>query len=179
MKKILMTMVALLTMTAAVAQQSDNKAERKAPKKPTPQEMTDRMASDLKLTDAQKAKVLSLNKEYEGVLGGPGMRGQRPDKGDFKKGDKKKGEFKKGDKKTDANTEATAQQGKRDGKRPELTDAQKQEMKQHMAKRQEYEGKLKEILSDDQYKSYQKQHHRGHGGPRGQRGQRADKAQQQ
>ena len=169
MKKIMMTMVALLTMTAAVAQQSDNKAERKAPKKPTPQEMTDRMASDLKLTDAQKAKVLSLNKEYEGVLGGPGMRGQRPDKGDFKKSDKK----------TDANTEATAQQGKRDGKRPELTDAQKQEMKQHMAKRQEYEGKLKEILTDDQYKSYQKQHRRGHGRHGGPRGQRPDKAQQQ
>lgn len=167
MKKIVMTMVALLAMTAAVAQQSDNNKERKAFKKPTPEEMTTRMAKDLNLTDAQKTKVQALNKEYEQVLGGPGMRGPRPDKGDGKSGDKKKGDVKK--KKTDANTEATAQDGKRDGKRPELTDAQKQEMKQHKAKRKEYDAKLKQILTDDQYKSYQQQHRRGHRGPRGQR----------
>lgn len=166
MKKIVMTMVALLAMTAAVAQQSDNNKERKAPKKPTPEEMTTRMAKDLNLTDEQKTKVQALNKEYEQVLGGPGFRGQRPPKGDFKKGDKKKGDVKK---KTDANTEASAQDGKRDGKRPELTDAQKQEMKQHRAKRKEYDAKLKQILTDDQYKSYQQQHRRGHRGPRGQR----------
>ena len=87
MKKIAMTMVALLTMTAAVAQNNEN-GERREFKKPTPEEMTNRMADQLKLDDKQKTKVLELNKEYEGVLmGGPGMgrgmgrgpRGPRPD----------------------------------------------------------------------------------------------------
>lgn len=42
------------------------------------------------------------------------------------------------------------------GPRPEKTEAQKTQMKQQQAKRQEYELKLKKILTDDQYKSYQK-----------------------
>ena len=63
MKKFLMTMVALLTMTAAVAQDNDNR-ERREFKKPTPEEMTNRMAEELNLDDQQKAKVLELNKEY-------------------------------------------------------------------------------------------------------------------
>ena len=82
MKKIVMTMVALLTMTAAVAQNNEN-GERRF-QRPTPEDQTNRMAEQLKLDDKQKAKVLELNKEYDGVLmGGPrmgrGHRGPRPD----------------------------------------------------------------------------------------------------
>ncbi len=158
----ILTMVAILSMTAAVAQQSDNKAERKAPKKPTPQEMTNRMAKDLNLNDAQKAKVLDLNKEYESVLGGPGMRGPRGPKPDGQTGA------------TESN-----QNAKQKGERPELpkmTDAQKKEMQQHKAKREEYNTKLKSILTEDQYKSYQKMHKRhGHGRGHG-NGHRSDKA---
>ena len=88
MKQIVMTMVALLTMTTAMAQNNEN-GKRPEFKKPTPEEMTNRMADQLKLDDKQKTKVLELNKEYENVLMGPGMgrgrgmgrgpRGQRPD----------------------------------------------------------------------------------------------------
>ena len=56
MKKIILVMMALLTMTTAMAQPSD----RKAPKKMTHQEMTTQMTSKLKLNDAQKAKVAAL-----------------------------------------------------------------------------------------------------------------------
>lgn len=63
MKKILLTMVALLSMTAVMAQDGDKK-ERRAPKMFTAEEMTDRMANDLELTAEQKAKVLDLNKEF-------------------------------------------------------------------------------------------------------------------
>ena len=134
MKKIFATMVALLAMTAAMAQQSDNK-ERRAPRKIDAQEMTDRMAKELNLDDAQKAKVLDLNKEYQDVLGGPGMgRGPRD--------------------------------GHHGHKRPELTEAQKAEMKQRMAKREEYDKKLKTILTDDQQKKLQEMHQRGGRGPR-------------
>jgi Spy/CpxP family protein refolding chaperone len=162
MKKIVMTMVALLTMTAAVAQNSDNNngRQRREFKKPTPEEMTNRMADQLKLDDKQKSKVLDLNKEYEGVLGGPGMgrgfgrgmRGQRPD----------------------AQSGATEQNGQQRPQMPQLTEEQRAQMKQMMEKRQEYDKKLKDILTDDQYKTYQQQRRGGRGGfgGRGQRGQR-------
>ena len=167
MKKIVMTMVALLTMTAAVAQNNENR-ERREFKKPTPEEMTNRMAESLKLDDKQKDKVLELNKEYEGVLmGGPGMgrgfgRGQRGPRPDGESGA----------------TQNNGQQRPRT-QLPELTDEQKAQMKQQMEKRQEYDKKLQKILTDEQYKTYQEQHQRrggrgGFGGPRGQRGPRPD-----
>ena len=47
-------------------------------------------------------------------------------------------------------------------------------MKAHHAKREEYDKKLKQILTDDQYKSWKKRHGR-HGGHRnGQRQQTAN-----
>ena len=158
MKKIVMTLVALLTMTAAVEQNNGN-GQRREFKKPTPEEMTNRMADQLKLDDKQKTKVLELNKEYEGVLGGPGMgrgfgRGQGGPGGP--------GGF----------------QGGQQGQRPELTEEQRAEMRkqmqQRMEQRQEYEKKLKDILTDDQYKTYQEQQQQrrgrgGFGGPRGRR----------
>ena len=161
MKKIVMTMVALLTMTAAVAQNNEN-GQRPEFKKPTPEEMTNRMADQLKLDDKQKSKVLDLNKEYESVLmggmgrgfgrgqGGPGFGG-----GGF--------------------------QGGQQGQRPQLTEEQRAEMQKQMQerqeKRQEYEKKLQKILTDDQYKTYQEQQQQrrgrgGFGGPGGPRGQR-------
>ena len=167
MKKIVMTMVALLTMTAAVAQDNERR-ERREFKKPTPEEMTNRMAESLKLDDKQKDKVLELNKEYESVLmGGPGMgrgfgRGQRGPRPDGESGA----------------TQNNGQQRPRP-QLPELTDEQKAQMKQQMEKRQEYDKKLQKILTDEQYKTYQEQHQRrggrgGFGGPRGQRGPRPD-----
>ena len=51
MKKIFLTMVALLSMTAMMAQnENGNNGERKAPKQLTPEEMTEKMATDLSLT---------------------------------------------------------------------------------------------------------------------------------
>lgn len=157
MKKIVLTMVALLSMTVVMAQ--DAKSERKAPKEPSAEEMTDRMANDLKLTDEQKAKVLELNKEYKDVLKAPRRpRGPRPD----------------------AQSGATQQEDQKDFKkgqrpeRPELTDEQKAKFKAHHAKRQEYDKKLKQILTDDQYKSWKKKHGR-HGRRDGKRPDKASK----
>lgn len=61
MKKIVLTMVALLTMTVAQAQSEDCKC--KAPKKMDPQEMVDRMAKDLNLTAEQKTKMQAVMKD--------------------------------------------------------------------------------------------------------------------
>lgn len=67
MKKMVMTLVALLTMTAAVAQNVDNN-ERRAPQPPTVEQMVEGMAKELNLTDEQKTKLIELNKDYEQKL---------------------------------------------------------------------------------------------------------------
>ena len=101
MKKIVLMMVALMTLTMAQAKTQPKASQKKM----THSEMTTQMTSKLKLSDAQKKKVAALNKEYESVLQGPGICNQK---------------------------------------------------KQQQVKRQEYELKLKKILTDDQYKSDQK-----------------------
>jgi Spy/CpxP family protein refolding chaperone len=111
MKKIALTMIALLTMTVAVAQDNEN-GERKAPRQMTPEMMTERMAKDLSLTDAQKTKVLALNKEYQEIFKGPRMGRPRPPKPQ-----------------ADAETAATQQQRPQRPERPQLTDEQKAQMK--------------------------------------------------
>ncbi len=129
MKKLIFTMVALLTMTVAMAQNSDNK---KSFKMPTPAEQTERMTKKLGLSADQAAKVKALNEAYQDLFKGKG-RGPRP-------------------------------QMNKDNKeeRPQLTDEMKQKMKAehqaHKAKRQEYETKLKAILTAEQYTAYQNMH---------------------
>ena len=105
MKKIVLMMVALMTLTMAQTMAKAKTQPNASQKKMTHSEMTTQMTSKLKLNDAQKKKVAALNKEYESVLQGPGICNQK---------------------------------------------------KQQQVKRQEYELKLKKILTDDQYKSYQK-----------------------
>ena len=157
MKKIVLAMVALLSMTVAVAQDSEKK-DGNAPQQPTPEEMVERMAKDLNLTADQKAKVLALNKEYQDVLRGPGMGPRRHHPEGRPDGDQKDKKDKKADK------------GERP-ERPELTDAQKAEMKARLEKRKEYDQKLQTILTAQQYKQWKKHHPRrggrGHGGRRG------------
>lgn len=173
MKKVVLTMVALLSMTMAVAQDKEKceckcspkecvccSKEGKAPKEMTPETMTECMAKCLSLTDAQKTKVLALNTEYKDVLAkGPRMGGPRHHKPQV-----------------DGETGATQQQRPERPEKPQLTDEQKAQMKANMEKRGEYNKKLKDILNDEQYEKYEKmnQRHgrhgnRGHGGPRGPR----------
>lgn len=140
MKKMILTLVVLLSMTAVQAQESDNNQQRRGPKKMTPAELTDRMAENLKLTDEQKTKVLKLNEEYEKVVGGPAIRPRRQ--------------------MADGESGATAKEGQQRPERPQLTDAQKEEMKKNFEQRKEYEQKLKEILTEDQYKQYQQSRQR-------------------
>jgi len=151
MKKILLTMVALLSLTAVQAQESDNKQQPqqfRGPRQMTPEQMTERMANDLKLTDEQKTKVLELNKEYEKVIAGPGMRGPRHQR-------------------PDGESSATAQNGQQRPERPQMTEEQRQEMQKRMEQRQEYDKKLKEILTEEQYKKYQKSRSQRRGFGRG------------
>lgn len=150
MKKVLLTMVALLSMTTMMAQ-NDEQGERKAPKQLTPEEMTEKMAKDFSLTDEQKTKVLALNKEYQDIHQahrGPRMGGPRPE-----------------GKKADGETGASEQ--KQRPERPQLTEEQRAEMQKQMERRREYDTKMKDILNANQYEKYQQQHRHGRRGPGG------------
>ena len=152
MKKFILTIVAALTMTAATAQEEKN--EQREPRQITPEAMTDRMAKQLELTDDQKAKVLELNKAYADMFKGPGMRPQRP------MGERR----------------ARPEGDNQERQRPQMTEEQKEAMKKMFEKREEYNTKLKDILTEAQmekYKSMNQRHGRGPGrGPRGNRGNR-------
>ena len=162
MKKMVLVLAAFLSVTVMMAQDNEKcecksqKHECKSQKQMTPECMTEKMAKDLSLTEEQKTKVLALNNEYKDVIGkGPRMGGQRPPK-------------------APADGETGASEQKQRPERPQLTDAQKKEMKAAKAKREEYQGKLKKILTDEQYKKYEKAQKRGHhgghhGGPKGPR----------
>lgn len=66
MKKIVLTVIAALTMPMAMAQSSNqqcNNGQRRGPRQLDATEMTEHMAKELNLTDSQKKKVLSLNKD--------------------------------------------------------------------------------------------------------------------
>ncbi len=175
MKKIVLTMLAIATFGTMMAQ--DNKeVEPRAPKKMTPEQVTERMTKDLDLNADQQAKVLDLNKEYEDVTGHPGMhkgpRGPRPGgmgrPENLKKADEAKKEVVKEKaeaKKVDGETGATNRPQRPE--RPQMTDAQRDEMKKRMERRKDYDGKLKEILTPEQFEKYQQQRQRHHHhGPR-------------
>lgn len=94
------------------------------------QERTDRMAEKYGLDEAQKAKLLELNKKYS-------FRMERPE----------------------------GRKQERMRQRPALDEKKKLEfearMKEMQARREAYEEALKGILTEDQYKAYQKdQEHR-------------------
>ena len=126
MKKMMLMLVALFSMTVAMAQNENGRQ----PRKMDAATVTTMMTQKLGLNADQQKKVEALNKKYESVLR-PGRGGSRPQMGQG------------------------SAQDKNGGQRPELTDEQKAEMKQRFEQRAAYEKELKGILSEDQYKTYQ------------------------
>ncbi|MBQ1697437.1 MAG: DUF4890 domain-containing protein [Bacteroidales bacterium] len=161
MKRFFLTMIAAAALTFAANAQQGNR-----PEPPTPEQTTERMAQQLELTDAQKSQVLALNTEYKDVIGrpfgGPGMGG--PGMG------RPNGPRPEGGEKPDGVSGATNNGNPpAQGNRPELTEEQKAKFEEMRTKREEYNTKLKAILTDDQYAKYEKSQKRGphHGGPNG------------
>lgn len=133
MKKMMMMLVALFSMTVAMAQNENGRQ----PRKMDAATVTTMMTQKLGLNADQQKKVEALNKKYESVLR-PGFGGSRPGKGGPRP----------------QMGQGSAQDNSA-GQRPELTEEQKAEMKQRFEQRAAYEKELKDILSEDQYKTYQ------------------------
>ncbi|MBQ4406117.1 MAG: DUF4890 domain-containing protein [Bacteroidales bacterium] len=145
MKKFLSILIALVILTLTASAQSDGNR----PPRPTPEQITNRMAEQLSLTDAQKSQVLALNTEYQDVIGGPGFGHGRPGgpHGQHNNPDGVSG--------------ATDNSNANHHQRPELTEEQKAKFEEIRAKRDEYNTKLKSILTADQYAQYEDSQKRG------------------
>ena len=129
MKKIVLTIVAMLTMTAAVAQeeapQNENDRGRREIRGPfkqmTPQERTDKMAKDMELNDDQAGQVKALNEKYASMFERP--MGPRPE----------------------------------GGERQQLTrEEMEAKMKEMRQQREGYNNELKAIVGDEKFEKYQK-----------------------
>lgn len=158
MKKFVLIAAALTLSLASFAQENgaDRRQRGGRPERPDEATMikmrTERMVEELGLDEAQGTKLLELNQKYPHAMmgpGGPDGPGRGPGMGrPAKKSDKNKGE------------------------RPELTEEQKERMKEMKADREAYEAGLKEILTEEQFKTWQE---KGNRPPRGGRpGERPD-----
>lgn len=134
MKKLLVMIVAVLSVSACMAQQTIS--EQKAPRKQmTVSEITQNMVSKLKLDDSQAQKLSTLNQKYSTLFQRPSRPG-RPESAE--KGENNGSELQKGVPAKPSNEEMSTK------------------MKEMQSQREAYEKELKAILTDSQYESYQK-----------------------
>ena len=137
MRKILTTMLAVVMFAITAGAQNGD-----SPEKPTPAQITEKMAENLNLTADQKAQVLDLNTEYEDVIfmhghGGPGFGpgpGQRP---------------------------GGQPPANMPPQRPEFSEEQKAQFEAMKTKREQYTAKLKSIISEEQFAKYENTFRRG------------------
>ena len=161
MKKIVMILAMAATVSFGYAQ-DDNKSAGFERRQPDPEQMTKMMAERLELNEKQTKDLTELNKEYADVLRGPGMRG-------FGRGPGRGG-FGRPSAPGQPNGQADGQQGEQRQRpprfgqgggqgMPQLTEEQREEMRARMeqmqAKRAEYDKKVQEILTKEQYEKYQ------------------------
>ena len=138
MKKFMLTIIAAMTMSLAMAQNPSDGRPKNRPEPMTVEQITTQMQTKLGLNDEQYAKVKALNEKYADILKRPAMRGMRPN--GFGNMD--------------------------NGERPQMTEEMKNMMEEHRTKRLAYENELKSILSTSQYTTYQNMMpKRGHRGP--------------
>lgn len=181
MKKIVLLAVALVTMTQVQAENRkdrnlqvnvEKQFDRRHHKDGNPVEfVTERMAKELNLNDAQKAQVLDLNTRYADMFRHPKHHGPKPPRGGNGcccKGDQKPPQM-------DNGQDPAALDGeKKPMDKKSNLDKKKPDMKAMKEKREAYDKELKTILTEDQYKLYQKQReerkanhqHKKHGAPK-------------
>lgn len=138
MKKIGILMVSLLIVSGSIMAQGPRRGNREMDPKVRAERMTERMAQEYSLDDAQKAKLLELN------LSLAEKANERPAHAPEQKGDKANKHAKKGKKATCNCDQECCKNHKKD-----VSERVKRE-----GPWTEYDSKLKEIMTDDQYKAY-------------------------
>lgn len=141
MKKMILALVAVMTMTAAQAQDGNRQRgeRRQFDRTEMLKNRTDEVVKKYGLDKQQADKLLELNKKYADKMGPRmgGPRGQRP-------GARPGGN----------------EGGQQRGQRPELTEEQKQQMEAQRKEREEamkqYDEELQKIMTPEQYEAYKK-----------------------
>lgn len=156
-KSLLITAAALLLSVCAFAQEFGGWQRGERPDEATIIKMrTDRMVQQLGLDETQAAKLLELNQKYPNVMrggrpGGPGMgrpqRGERPE--EFVPSVENQDNAASSDKKQKKDKKAKKEQKKKD------KEAEKAAMDEQSKDMEAYEAELKEILTNDQYKTWE------------------------
>ncbi len=185
MKKSLLIAAALMLTISAFAQENNRRQGFQRPDEATMIKMrTDRMVQELGLDETQAAKLLELNQKYPNAMRGPGMRGlggpggQRMGMPQGEPGNEqnvsddksvKKAKKAKKARKAKKSENAEAQpEGRPQGGRPGMPRLTEEQMKEMQAAREAYENELKEILTEDQFKTYKEnQNRRPQGRPGG------------
>lgn len=135
MRRLLMTLAAVLIVGAATAQNEQKQERKELNSTEMAQQLTNRMVQKYSLNDTQAKKLLELNKKYAGKMPGrPGGRGMRPDSIRQK---------------VDGTTGASPKE------RPNDEQMQKnhEEMENNM---KAYNSELKSIMGDEKYAQYEK-----------------------
>ncbi len=173
MKKLIMALVAFMTVTASQAQGNfgqGNGERREIDRTEMTKRRTDDAVKKYSLNEGQAAKLLALNTKYADKIGFGGMRGGN-----------------RGGMRPRPNFGGGNQGGGQGGQRPEMTEEMREQFAKMRQEREEaqkqYETELQQIMTPEQYKAYQADQEemrrnfgrRGQGGQRGGRGNRGNR----
>ncbi|UKK66728.1 DUF4890 domain-containing protein [Prevotella communis] len=159
MKKLVLTMIAMVTMSLSAMAQDTAQVRRQFNPEQMAKMRTDAVVKKYGLNDDQAKKLLDLNTRFAGKIRPMGPMG----------GQRRGGQRMQGDRPQRMNPDSLRAQGQRRGQGQRGGGFNREEMQKNM---EAYNNELKSILTPEQYEAYQKdeqQNRRQFNGPRRER----------
>ena len=159
MKKLVLTMIAMVTMSLGAMAQDTAQVRRQFNPEQMAKMRTDAVVKKYGLNEEQAKKLLDLNTRFAGKIRPMGPMG----------GQRRGGQRMQGDRPQRMNPDSLRAQGQRRGQGQRGGGFNREEMQKNM---EDYNNELKAILTPEQYEAYQKdeqQNRRQFNGPRRER----------
>ncbi len=159
MKKLVLTMIAMVTMSLSAMAQDTAQVRRQFNPEQMAKMRTDAVVKKYGLSEDQAKKLLDLNTRFAGKIRPMGPMG----------GQRRGGQRMQGDRPQRMNPDSLRAQGQRRGQGQRGGGFNREEMQKNM---EDYNNELKSILTPEQYEAYQKdeqQNRRQFNGPRRER----------
>lgn len=159
MKKLVLTMIAMVTMSLSAMAQDTAQVRRQFNPEQMAKMRTDAVVKKYGLNDNQAKKLLDLNTRFAGKIRPMGPMG----------GQRRGGQRMQGDRPQRMNPDSLRAQGQHRGQGQRGGGFNREEMQKNM---EDYNNELKSILTPEQYEAYQKdeqQNRRQFNGPRRER----------
>ena len=159
MKKLVLTMIAMVTMSLSAMAQDTAQVRRQFNPEQMAKMRTDAVVQKYGLNEEQAKKLLDLNTRFAGKIRPMGPMG----------GQRRGGQRMQGDRPQRMNPDSLRAQGQRRGQGQRGGGFNREEMQKNM---EDYNNELKAILTPEQYEAYQKdeqQNRRQFNGPRRER----------